>query len=287
MARVSIIVIYFFVICAFGCLLAYPIHLISGANLERILSRTILILAVLLLYPTCRLLNINSFTSLGFSRENITSTAIRAWLFGVVMLTPISIFFLSCGFRLWEPAPQNLLAPLVIIASAIVSGCIIGLIEETLFRGLLQSQLSTTMNSLRAIIIVSAIYSSVHFLQAPDFDPTHAIHWYSGFTLLSSAFTTISNSNAFLDAWVALFLAGLFLSLVRLRTNNILWCIGIHAGWVAHIKVLKNFTDRDNSAQCKSLASSYDSFIGELSAAWVLLILVSWALLHFRKSLTG
>ncbi len=288
MARVCIIVIYFFIICTFGCLLAYPIHLISGANFERILSRTILILAALLFYPTCRLLNINNFISLGFSRENITSTAVRAWLIGVVMLTPISIFFLSCEFRLWEPAPQNLLEPLTVIASAIISGCIIGLIEETLFRGLLQSQLSTTMNSLWAIIIVSTIYSSVHFLQAPEFDSTLTIHWYSGFTLLSSALANISNSSAFLlDAWVALFLAGLFLSLVRLHTNNILWCIGIHAGWVAHIKVLKKFTDRDSSAQCGNLASSYDSFIGELSAAWILLILASWALLHYRKSLTG
>ena len=286
MSRVSIIVVYFCVICLLGCLLAYPIFLLSGANFERIVSRTILILAVLLFYPTCRLLKINHFGSLGFSKNNIPSTALSSWLVGIAMLTPISIFFISCGFRLWEPFPQNLFDPLTIIASAIISACLIGLIEETLFRGLLQSQLSAAMNSFWAIIIVSTVYSSVHFLQAPEFDPTHTIHWYSGFTLLSSAFANFGNVYSFWDAWIALFLAGLFLSLVRLRTNNILWCIGIHAGWVTHIKVYKKFTDRENSAQCSSLASDYDNFIGEFSAAWILLILLIWAFLLYRQSLT-
>jgi membrane protease YdiL (CAAX protease family) len=285
MTRVSIIVVYFCVICLLGCLLAYPIYIFSGANFERIVSRTILILAVLLFYPTCRILRINIFTSLGFNKKNIPSIAIRSWLLGVAMLAPISIFFIFCGFRIWEPAAPDLYELITIITSAIISACLIGLIEETLFRGLLQSQLTATINSFWAVIIVSIIYSSVHFLQAPNFDPSQTIHWYSGFTLLSSAFANFSNTIAFLDAWIALLLAGLFLSLVRLRTNNILWCIGIHAGWVTHIKVFKEFTDRDNSAQCGRLASNYDNFIGEFSTAWILLILFAWTFLRYRKFL--
>ena len=287
MSRVAIIVVYFCAICIVGCLLAYPIFLISGANFERIVSRTILVLAVLLFYPTCRMLKINSPSSLGFSGKCVSQTAIQSWLFGLIMLMPISIFYLTCGFRLWEPTPQSLFEPLTIVTSALISACIIGLIEETLFRGLLQSQFSAAMNSFWAIIIVSIIYSSVHFLQAPEFDSASSIHWYSGFILLSSAFANFSNAGMFLDAWVALFLAGIFLSLVRLRTNNILWCIGIHAGWVTHIKVLKDFTDRDNSAECGQFASNYDNYVGELSAIWILLILFVWALIHFRKSSTG
>jgi len=287
MARLRIIVAYFCVICLFGCLLAYPIYIFSSANFERILSRTILILAVLLFYPTCHVLKINNVTSLGFKREDFPSTAIRSWLLGIVMLAPISIFFVSCDFRLWEPAAQILFAPFAMIASAIVSACIIALIEETLFRGLLQSQLSTAINSFWSIIIVSVLYSSVHFLQAPDLDLNQSIHWYSGFTLLSSAFANLTNIGTFLDAWIALFLAGIFLSLVRLRTNNIIWCIGIHAGWVTHIKVFKDITYRDNSALCTNLASDYDHFIGEFSAAWILLVLLTWAIVYYRKSFTG
>lgn len=286
MARLSIIVVYFCAICLLGCLLAYPIYIISGANFERILSRTILILAVLLFYPTCQILKINNPAALGFKKQDISSTAISSWLLGIVMLAPISIFFISCDFRLWEPAPQNIFEPITIIISAIISACLIGLIEETLFRGLLHSQLSAAMNSFWVVVIVSIIYSSVHFLQAPEFDPNQTIHWYSGLTLLSSAFANFNNMDTFLDAWIALFLAGVFLSLVRLRTNNLLWCIGIHAGWVTHIKIFKDITDRNNSAECANFASNYDNFIGAFSAVWILLILLAWAILHYRKRLT-
>tara|TARA_R110002096_G_scaffold13834_3_gene48695 strand:+ start:989 stop:1849 length:861 start_codon:yes stop_codon:yes gene_type:complete len=283
MFRASIIVVYFCAICVIGCLLAYPVYIISGADFERIVSRTILILAVLLFYPTCRLLKIDSFASLGFKKAHSSSIAIRSWLLGIAMLLPISVFFISCGFRLWEQPPQNLFESATVVLGAIISAWLIGVIEETLFRGLLQSQFSAAFNSFWAILIVSILYSSVHFLQVPEFDSNQTIHWYSGFTLLSSAFANFKNFYTFLDAWVALFMAGLFLSLVRMRTNNILWCIGIHAGWVTHIKLFKDFTDRNNSAECGIFASSYDRFIGELSAAWILLILIAWAWLHFRK----
>jgi membrane protease YdiL (CAAX protease family) len=286
MPRVSIIVAYFCVTCLVGCLLAYPIYIISGANFERVVSRTILISAVLLFYPACRILQINHFSALGFSRDNIPSIAIRSWLFGVAMLAPISIFYITCGFMLWNPTTQGLFEPIEIFVSAIITACLIGLIEETLFRGLLQSQLSAVINSFWAVIIVSIIYSSIHFLEVPEFDPSQTIHWYSGFTFLSSAFANLSNVTDFFDGWLALFLAGLFLSLVRYCTNNVLWCIGIHAGWVTHIKVLKDLTDRDSSVQCSRLASEYDNFTGELSTVLILLVLVVWGLLRYRKSLT-
>ncbi len=286
MSRVSIIVIYFCLICLLGCLLAYPIYIISGSDFERIVSRTILILAILLFYPTCRILKINSLSSLGFSRDNLSSIAIRSWLFGLAMLAPISISYIACGFKLWVLPTQGLFELIEIFTSAIISACFIGLIEETLFRGLLQSQLSAAMNSFWAIILINIIYSSVHFLQTPEFYTGQPIHWYSGLTLLSSAFANFNNMTDFFDGWLALFLAGLFLSLVRYRTNNILWCIGIHAGWVTHIKVLKDLTDRDSSAQCSRFASEYDNFNGELSAVLILLVLVVWSLLRYRKSFT-
>lgn len=283
MTRVSIIILYFCAICVLGCLIAYPVFLLTSADFERILSRSILILAVVLFYPAYRLLKIKSFSNLGFHSEHFISTLIRAWLLGVVMLTPITLYFFSCGARVLETTPPDGLEIISVLVSAIISGSIIGLIEESFFRGLLQSQLNAVMNPVWGIVVVSAIYSSLHFLQAPDIDPDSTLYWYSGFTLLFSAFANYSQVTKFMDAWIALFLAGLFLSLIRLRSNNIFWCIGIHAGWVAHIKVLKAFTDRNDNAICSTLSSNYDSFIGEFSAAWILLILVLWAGLHYAR----
>ena len=284
MHRLVIITGYFISICVLGCLLAYPIYLLTGADFERVVSRTILILAVLLFYPTSRYLSIKNTASLGWVKSRALTSLSRAWVLGFIMLLPISIFFFSCGFRVLEPASETMMTVFGALLSAIFSGLLIGLIEESVFRGLLQTQLSQSMNNIIAIIIVSVIYSSVHFIQAPEHLTNENVEWFSGFVLLASAFANLANIHTFVDAWIALFLAGVFLSVVRLQTKNLIYCIGIHAGWVAHIKLLKEFTDRDNSAACANLASHYDNYVGELSTLLIVTILILWAILHYRKS---
>ena len=255
MNRITIITAYFITICIVGCLLAYPIYLLTEADFERIVSRTILILAVVLFYPTCKYLGVNNIASLGWVKTNAAKSLLSSWTLGLLMLTPISLVFLFCGFRLLESTPITALSFSGAVLSAVFSGLLIGLIEESVFRGLMQSQINQSINTIATIIIISAIYSSVHFLQAPEYASNETISWFSGFTLLADAFANFSHFSTFIDAWIALFLAGVFLSLVRLRTNNLIWCIGIHAGWVAHIKLFKEFTDRDSTASCATLAS--------------------------------
>lgn len=283
MRQIAIITGYFFTICVLGCLLAYPIYLILGSDFERIVSRTILILAVLLFYPTCQCLKVNNIASLGWRKRQAFQSLAQSWVLGFIMLLPISIIYFSCGFRIMEPTPITFVIFISTLFSAVLSGLLIGVIEESVFRGLLQSQLNQSMNIFVTIIIVSIIYSSVHFLQAPEHLSDVPIEWFSGFVLLSSAFANFGNFVAFADAWIALFLAGVFLSVVRLKTNNLVWSIGIHAGWVAHIKIFKEFTDRDNSASCASFASSYDNYVGELSTLLIAMILIVWMLIRLRN----
>ena len=283
MKQIAIITGYFITICIVGCLLAYPLYLVTGANFERIVSRTILILAVLLFYPACKCLNVGNMTSLGWVKTNAVKALTQSWALGFIMLLPISLVYFGCGYRVLEPTPITLTLLLSAFLSAALSGILIGLIEESVFRGLLQSQLSQSMNTITVIIIVSVIYSSVHFLQAPEHLSDQPIKWYSGFTMLSAAFANFKFIDTFIDAWIALFLAGIFLSLIRSQTKNLLWCIGIHAGWVTHIKLFKEFTDRDNSASCSYLASSYDNYVGELSTLLIIAILIVWRIIYKRN----
>lgn len=283
MKTLAIITGYFFTICILGCLIAYPIFLLTGSDIERIVSRSILILAVLLFYPTCKYLNIQNIADIGWVKSNAIRVMTRAWAMGFIMLLPISIVYFACGYRVPETNSLTMVMIFSALLSAIISGLLIGIIEESVFRGLLQSQLSRGINLISAIIIVNIIYSSVHFLQAPDDIQLDTITWYSGFILLASAFSNLTNIGAFTDAWIALFLAGVFLSLICSKTNNLIWCIGIHAGWVAHIKLFKEFTDRDNTAQCATLASNYDNYVGELSTLLIITILAIWGILHSQR----
>ena len=170
------------------------------------------------------------------------------------------------------------------ITLAIIAGLIIGLIEETLFRGYIQTSLIKKYSPVFSVLIVSIIYSSVHFLKAPEINGTFDIQWYSGFSLFFSAFKPLLQLHLHWNSWFALFMAGVFLSVVRLRTQNLFWCIGIHAGWVTHIKIFKSFTDRDNTAACSQWAGDYDKYIGEMSILWIALILIAWWLIARTKS---
>ena len=276
MRPVFVIAGYFFCVALLAGLIAYPIYLVSGADFERILSRSVVALTALLFYPMVKLLKITDLATLGFQAGPVGAILMKAWLYGMTMLLPISGYFLICGYRTWEPAAGSLIEPIIVTISAVLSGLIIGLIEESLLRGLLQTQITQATNALVAVITVSFIYSSVHFLQAPELEPLQTIRWYSGFNVLFSAFTNLGQIGSDADSWIALFFAGVLLALIRMHTNNILWCIGLHAGWVSHIKIFKSFTDRDNNAACATLAGNYDKYIGELSAAWIIGLLICW-----------
>lgn len=285
MSRTGIIFAYFFSSCAIGCLAAYPLSLIIDVEFAKIVSRGILVCAVLLFYPTYKLLSIKSLNYLGFPQNNKTNTFFIAWIIGISSLLPITIYFLLCNYRYWEPvASTDYVAPLMTIVMAIVSGLIVALIEETLFRGLLQTELSRALNSVLAIAVVSFIYASVHFLEVPKTAAAESIGWASGFGVFLSSFAQLGQPAIIWDSWLALFTAGVFLSVIRLRTDNIIWCIGIHAAWVAHIKIVKAFTDRNPDAPCSVMAGQYDKYIGELSTVWIVFLLIAWLAFSRRRT---
>lgn len=284
MSRTGIVFAYFFSSCAIGCLAAYPLSLIIDVEFSKIVSRGILVCAVLLFYPAYKLLRIKNLDYLGFPQNNKTNTLLIAWIIGITSLLPITIYFLLCNYRYWQPAVSaDYLALIMTIVMAIVSGLIVALIEETLFRGLLQTELSRVLNSALAIAAVSFIYASVHFLDAPKTSAAESINWASGFRVFFSSFTQLGQPAIIWDSWLALFTAGVFLSAIRLRTDNIIWCIGIHAAWVAHIKVVKAFTDRNPDAPCSVMAGQYDKYIGELSTLWIVVLLIAWLVISRKR----
>jgi membrane protease YdiL (CAAX protease family) len=72
------------------------------------------------------------------------------------------------------------------------------------------------------------------------------------------------------DSFVTLFVVGIFLSMVRERTGNILWVIGIHAGWVMIIKATKYLTDVTSiEGNTSAWIGTYDSLTGWMATLWL------------------
>ena len=70
----------------------------------------------------------------------------------------------------------------------------------------------------------------------------------------------------------------MLLGLVRVRTGNIATPIGLHAGWVAVIYVVRETTDRRPDGPGSWMLGEFDGFIGWMVLAWTLAlgITLSW-----------
>ncbi|MFM7433175.1 MAG: CPBP family intramembrane glutamic endopeptidase, partial [Gammaproteobacteria bacterium] len=75
-----------------------------------------------------------------------------------------------------------------------------------------------------------------------------------------------------IDAWLALFAVGVLLGMVRALTGNIAACIGLHAGWVWIISVLRETSQPDETNRWRFLLSQFDGVVGWLVLAATLLI---------------
>lgn len=188
---------------------------------------------------------------------------------GFAMLASLGVVFLLIGVRTADADVSAAAIASKLIFSIIPAALAISLIEETYFRGVQFGALVRERRIAAAVTLPAAVYTVVHFLNpqtpAGDVEPG----WFHGVTLMLSAPAEICRTSDCTGAIVTLFAAGVLLSLVRLLGGHLLTCIGIHAGWIAGIKLTKQMSDFDPGADLAFLAGGHDRFIGVLAALWL------------------
>jgi len=271
-----IFIAYLVIALLTGVLLAYPVHVFLSnwfeLDFDRVAARTVLLLVIILLFVVCKLLKINSWQSLGFTtkRNAFFADMLKGIGLGILIMLPVIGVLIITQNRVldtgWEISFSNILALLI---TALLAGIIIALIEETLFRGAMLTAIKQQSSFFFAAMSTSFIYALVHFLQPSIEIQADAINWASGFVFLKDALLQLTKVSEIFDSFIALFLAGVLLAIVRLRNNRIALCIGIHAGWVIAIKVFKRVTDSVPNSDYAFLTGSYDKVIGYLAAACI------------------
>ena len=271
--------ILIYVGCVFlaAAILAYPLHLglvASGMDdvpFHKLITRLLKLFALVGLWTLLSSLGINRRESWGFSfsRWRFVGQVLKGFGLGVLILVVLVAPLLGLGVRvLYQPLEIGFTAVFIILLKGVVAGLVVAFVEETWFRGALFSALLKFGNTLAAIFVTAGLYALVHFIRA-DLPVTHTdVSWSSGFTVIGGSFGRFT-SPAILDSCLALFAAGVFLSLIRYRTGNIALCIGIHAGWVTVIKSVKSVSQIDRSSEWFFLVGSYDGVIGILAVAWL------------------
>ncbi|MET0290848.1 MAG: CPBP family intramembrane glutamic endopeptidase [Steroidobacteraceae bacterium] len=185
----------------------------------------------------------------------------------VLMIAAVLPLF---AFDLRELGPHFGSIPALLLSEgpkALMTGLVVALVEETYFRGALQGAMSRRGASLGVFFAVPALYAAVHFLGKAVRIPAEQVDWSSGFLVLGSFFDAFGDPLAIADAFLALYLVGVLLALVRHRLGDIGACIGLHAGFVAIIVLFRKVSLHTDGSEWSWLVGSFDGLLGLWIAA--------------------
>lgn len=237
---------------------------------DRLMYRSAMVFAAIGLWPFMRSLGLADRAAAGFGlpKGQFWITLGKGWLAGIVILLALSLALLALHLRL--PHLEIPMAKIAkVAATGLIGGLLVGFIEETFFRGVMHSGLRRRLPVWTTISLTSALYAALHFMRPPHMTANDPVQWDTGWRLLAGMFDRFADPLSLVDSFTALFMVGVFLSLVRERTGNIALCIGLHAGWVLVIKLTLLLSVPAKNADLAFLTGSYDGIIGWLAAAWI------------------
>ncbi|QWF72440.1 CPBP family intramembrane metalloprotease [Methylomonas paludis] len=273
------------IVCA--CVLSYGILQLSGefVSLDKVISKATQFLLIISIFPLKKLLGL-SWRSLGFAERNVFFKQVyQGMLLALITLLPVlmALYILHVHVfddtRLWTAAKFA-----EKIGLGLLLALLIALFEEILFRGVLLTSLRQKMGAVAAIGISSFYYAALHFLKSSSTIAYADMTPASGFKLMAEAFGNWLNPAIF-SAWLALFVVGVFLAVLRSRIpHSIGLCIGCHCGWVWQIKLSKDLFNVNPNADYLYLVSNYDGVVGPLVAGWLAMAIVLFWLISKHYS---
>ena len=203
---------------------------------------------------------------------------------GVVGMLAVVAIMTALGLLDWSEASAVTSGKLAkIILNRLLSGIAVGLIEETMLRGVMFTAIARESGTRIAILLTSVIYSAVHFFASYHIAPDQ-VTASSGLELLEGTLQRFASPMAIADAFLCLFAVGVLLAIIRATTGNIAACIGLHAGWVWVILTAHELTQPVRGQPLSFLLSQFDGFVGWLVLAWTIVMGLWLVRLYARRS---
>jgi membrane protease YdiL (CAAX protease family) len=255
-----------------ACVVSYFIFLGFEGHfpLSKIITKSTQLFLVLSIFPAMAYLKFNK-GDLGFAaRPVFLKQVLQGFGLGFVTLMPVFITLYVLGINVVDqsqPWTVGFMAQKIILS--LLLALLIAVFEESVFRGVLLAALKKNMPVFAAILISSAYYAALHFLDSKTEIPKQQADLFSGFILLNEALANVldpKNASAFLS----LLVVGAFLAVLRTQVKESLGlCIGCHAGWVWQIKMNGTLFNPDSSSEYLYLVSSYNHVVGPLVTGWL------------------
>ncbi len=204
------------------------LHYLAGKRLDVYVDRVRLLFALgatLWLIGYCRL-----WGRFGFAWDRHGAADFAVWLgVGAAMLAGMAgMQWMFLGPEWAEGAGPERLAR--IAAGALATALVVGFLEEAIFRGMVFRMFYTALPPASAVVLSALVFAAVHF-KGVSFDAGAELHWWTGFAVAWESFLAVVYTFDFFP-FLNLFLAGVALNLLFLRTGGLMACVGLHAGWV-------------------------------------------------------
>ena len=229
-----------------------------------------LLLGITWMLKICKL---DSLKALGFVFKNQGLTLILKGLLIAFLLTGTLIVGNAKAASIREG--MNLSLSVKIIITSLCSGLLLSVLEETVFRGFILRLFSNAFRPITALVLCSLFFAYTHFKIPDDVFASSIkdVHWYSG--LLIAYWTLVGITHSF-HFWTFfnLFLLGLVLGLLTLKTKNLMFSIGFHMGIIWFLFCFKKILDIHGNHPFFGGSGSFT----EAPAVTLMLIVFLWAI---------
>ena len=247
----------------------YPFH--------RFVSRSVMILAVVGLWPLLRKLQIQTWSDLGFTSPRLNWKNARVgFTLGFGSLAFVAFISICFGARAMDLSNSGTTLAGKLLG-AMATALIVSIIEETLFRGVIYRSLRKVIHPWPgALLLSSGIYSLIHFFTKAT--SPESVEWNSGFSTLASMLAGFGNLDLLIPGFINLFIVGLVLGMAYERTGNLYFSIGLHAGWIFWLKsygMLTTKTFKEHHSLWGT-AKLIDGWLATAVLAMVFAVLVYW-----------
>jgi len=225
------------VILLVSSLLAPWIYSFTDFKFERIMSRLVMVFTIagLLLFVRIRRSDLPGY-GLTFD-ANWRKCLVQGFVIGFLVLMALTAVLvvldarvLTTNWRHWSRIPIKGF-------EYIFSAMIIGLIEETFFRGILFARMRSAMPIAFAMILLNAFYAAVHFFKGGHYQVPDAPNFADSLKVLLHLGDAYLEPLKVLPSFMGLFIFGLILTYAFMRTSSLWLSIGLHAGCVYFLKM--------------------------------------------------
>ena len=165
------------------------------------------------------------------------------------------------------------------VVLALVAALLAPPLEETIFRGFLQRELVERLGWRAGWVLAAAIFMLAHFLKIPVELDRQPVHLWSGATALGAAFLPVAHGGFLCGRGLNLFLIGLILGGIFLRSGSLWMNAGLHSGWILALILFTGFT---RPAKPPYISYFGGDILSSLLTTLVLLLLGLWLWRFYR-----